>query len=422
MKEHAICARKRLYERMEKKSAALLFSGSAPHKTNDQSYHYTPQRNFLYLTNLPEENMILLMTKGDEEEKTYLFIEENTERRIKWEGARLTKEEAHERSGIPLEQIHYLDRFARTFGSLVQHSGRSAIGGPLETLYLDLAPRSVKDTPESLKKTKDIRRNYPELKIKDLNSHTAYLRMFKSEAEIDKIKQAIHHTGKGLSNILANLSRRTHEYQLQADFLHAITLSGSEGTAFDTIAASGKNATVLHYTDNKDPLDKKDLILFDLGALHESYAADISRTFPLSGKYSKRQREVYEAVLRVQKETIKKVRPDMTWKDLNAFAKERLTKEAQGLGLLEGDEGIEKYYYHTVGHFLGLDVHDVGFINEPFRKGMVLTIEPGLYIAEEGIGVRIEDNILVTDKGALNLSESIPKDPDEIERIIGESS
>ncbi len=422
MKEHAVAARKRLYEKLEKKSAALLFSGSAPHKTNDQNYLYTPQRNFLYLTNLPEENMILLMLKGEDTEKTHLFIEENTEKRVKWEGARLTKEEAHERSGIPSEQIRYLDRFDRFFASLMHPSGRSAIGTPPETLYLDLSPRSAKSRPASLSQTEDIREKYPELQIRDLNSHTAHLRMFKSATEIEKIKCAIEHTRKGLLNILANLSRRTHEYQLQADFLHAITLSGSEGTSFDTIAASGKNATVLHYTENKDRLDKEALILFDLGALHESYAADISRTYPLSGKYSKRQREVYEAVLRVQKETIEKVRPDVTWKDLNDFSKDRLTKEAQALGLLEGEEGIEKYCYHTIGHFLGLDVHDVGLYNEPFQEGMVLTVEPGLYIEEEGIGVRIEDNILVTDKGSLNLSASIPKDPDEIERIIRESS
>ena len=217
---------------------------------------------------------------------------------------------------------------------------------------------------------------------------------------------------------MKSLSTRQNEFELQADFIHEITLSGSEGTAFDTIAANGKNATVLHYVENKDILNKDNMILFDLGALHGNYASDISRTYPLSGTYSKRQKELYTIVLKVNKETIKQVRPGQTWAELNRFAKDMLTKEALKAGVIDKPEEITEVYYHSIGHFMGLDVHDVGHYNLPLKEGMVLTIEPGLYVKKEGIGIRIEDDILVTKDGHENLSSAIPKEADELETLI----
>ncbi len=421
MQAHAENARKRLFERLEEGSVALLFSGQAPHKTLDQYYAYTPQRNFFYLTNIGEPNMILMLLKGNETEKTYLFVEENTEKIIQWEGARMSKEEASKRSGIPEEDIHYLDSFESRFNMAMNYA-RSPVGTPARALYLDLYHPAPKVKPQGLKHAEEFLSNYPELTIKNVNEHISYLRMFKSVREIDQIKTAIAHTKKGLETILKHLRTREYEYQLQADFLHAITLSGSEGEAFDTIAANGENAAVLHYIKNNTPLDKNNMILFDLGALHQNYAADISRTYPVGGQYGKRQRDIYDIVLKVNKATIEKAVPGMTWKELNKFARDMLAQEAKRIGLIQEDAEILKYYYHSIGHFLGLDVHDVGYYDVPFKEGMVLTIEPGLYIKEEGIGVRIEDDILITKDGNINLSEDIEKEPDAIERMIKGSS
>ncbi len=418
MKTHAINARENLLARMEDDSMALLFSGSAPHKSLDQSYPYTAQRNFFYLSGIGEENMILMLLKGQKMNKSLLFIEENTDHIIKWEGANMTKDEASEASGIHPDNIHYISQFDARFNAMMNYA-RSPMGRPPKTLYLDLYHQNTKTKPHALKRAGYLVENYPELAIRAINEHLSYLRMFKSEAELTRIRQAIANTHKGLEAILDNIKTRNKEYQLQADFLHAIMLEGSSTTAFDTIAANGENAAVLHYTDNTDTLDHGNMILFDLGAEYEYYASDISRTFPVGGAYSKRQKQIYEIVLRVNKATIEEVRPGVTWKHLNDFSRTMLAKEAKAIGLINDEAEIINHYYHSIGHFMGLDTHDVGHYSEPLQAGMVLTIEPGLYIKEEGIGVRIEDDILVTEDGYENLSEAIPKDVETIEKRIG---
>lgn len=420
MKDHAMIAREKLFSRLNTHSAVVLFSGKAPHRTLDQYYLYTAQRNFFYLTNLAEPSMILFMLKGEKDTKTFLFIEENTDLIIKWEGARMTKEEAHERSQIPLENIFYLTDFEKMFNQAMNFA-RSLLGAPPKEIYLDLYHESFSVKPKALAEAKAILENYPELIVKNINEHLGYLRMFKTEDEIEEIKKAINHTKVGLDHVLTQIQKRDFEYQLFADFVHAITFDGSEGCAFDTIAASGKNATVLHYIKNNDHVKAGELILFDLGALHNNYAADISRTYPINGSFTDRQKELYSIVLTVNKETIDFVKPGITWKELNAFAKRRLIEETKRIGLIKEDEEISQYYYHSIGHFLGLDVHDVGLYDLPLQEGMVLTIEPGLYVSEEGIGIRIEDDILVTKEGSLNLSAAIPKEIDELESIIKRS-
>ncbi len=417
MLEHVVEARKKLYERMESESVALFFAGSAPHRTTDQYYKYAPQRNFYYLTNLHEPNMILMMLNGKEDTKTYLFVEENTDHIIKWEGARMEKQAASERSGIDIANIRYLKEFDGMFHQVMNYA-RSVMGTPPKTLYLDLYHVDPKNPPIALEQADRILKNYKELTVKAINEHTSYLRMFKSDAEIKQIQAAINHTEKGLNNVMKKLKARSHEYQLEADFLHEITLSGSEGNAFETIAACSDNATVLHYIENRDVLKKDALILFDLGALHQNYASDISRTYPVSGKFTKRQKTLYNIVLEVNKATIEEIRPGVTWKHLNDFAKQMLIEKTKAIGLIKEDTEISELYYHSIGHFMGLDVHDVGHYNIPLEAGMVLTIEPGLYIKDEGIGIRIEDDILVTKDGYKNLSQSIIKEVEDIEAFI----
>ncbi len=417
MKQHATYARQRLIERMENDSIAVFFSGNAQHKTHDQYHTYAPQRNFFYLTNLDEPDMVLMFHKREDVVKTTLFIERNNELHAKWEGARMEKDEASACSGIPVEDIRYLDGFEAAFNTLMNYA-RSNLSTPPDTLYLDLYHTGFNTTPAALSKARTIIKNYPELRIANINKHLSMLRMVKTPYEIEKIRKAVAMTKKGLDTAMARLSERTHEYELAADLHHAIALEGSEGCAFETVVACGKNATVLHYVTKRDVLEKGRLVLLDFGALHDNYAGDISRTYPVSGTFSPRQKELYDIVLTVNKETIAIIAPGMTWHELNAFVKRRLAEEAKRIGLIENEADITRYYYHSIGHFLGLDVHDVGINHIPFEPGMVLTVEPGLYVAEEGIGIRIEDDILVTEDGAENLSEDILKETADIEQAL----
>ncbi|KFZ27192.1 MAG: Xaa-Pro aminopeptidase [Candidatus Izimaplasma bacterium HR2] len=409
--------RKNLVKLLKKESIVLLDSGKAPHKTTDQFYHYTTQRNFFYLTGLNEENCKLVIIKSKTTVSTLLFIEETTEYMRQWLGERISKKEASKITKVPETKIYYLSQFETIFRSLMTY-GRGIGMTPPKYAYFDLYRVTPIKSPYSYEQFKFVFDIYKELKVENLNENLSYLRMFKSDFEISQLQKAIDITKLGLENVMDHLSSRTNEFQLTADFLHQISLEGSSGNSFNTIAASGENATVLHYEDNNGKLEKGNLILFDLGSLYNNYGSDISRTYPLNGKFSDRQKVLYEIVLKANKESIKFLKPGISWKELNDFAKDILIKECKKIGLIKDDSGINKYYYHSIGHFLGLDTHDVGQYDIKLAEGMVITIEPGLYIKEEGIGIRIEDNILITKDGAVNLSKEIIKEVKDIEEYL----
>jgi Xaa-Pro aminopeptidase len=244
------------------------------------------------------------------------------------------------------------------------------------------------------------------------------MRRIKSTDEVNEIRKAIQHTKKGIESVFTLAKVGMNERTLEATFEYNIKLSGSSGISFDTIVASGKNATVLHYIENNQEIPEDALVLLDLGAYHNQYAADISRTFPVSGKFTERQAQLYNMVLEVNKETIKRVKPGIYVKELNDFAKDMLAQGMIDLGMIKEKSEITKYYYHGVSHYLGLDVHDVGTYSEKIEPGVVITVEPGIYIEEEGIGIRIEDDILVTEDGYENLSKDIIKEVKDIENFI----
>lgn len=409
--------RENLLDLIDEESVVLLDSGSAPHKTADEFYEYTPQRSFYYLTGLNESKCKLMMVKGKKDVVTMLFIEETTEYMRQWVGERISKKEASEISGIPVNRIYYLNEFEAMFRNLTTYARGLGIKPPKKA-YFDLYRVTPTLEPVAYVQFKFIFDIYKELDIKNVNEHLSYLRMFKKPFEIEQMKKAIEITNKGLYRVLDNIKTRENEFQLAADFAHQITFEGSEDHAFHTIAASGQNATILHYEDNNSVIDKNSLMLFDLGAMYQNYCSDISRTYPVSGIYSDRQKQIYNIVLKTNKETIKYVKPGITWNELNNFARDILISECKNIGLITQDEEISKYYYHSIGHFLGLNTHDVGQYDLPLSEGMVITVEPGLYIKEEGIGIRIEDDILVTSDGSLNLSENIIKEINDIEAYL----
>ncbi len=412
--------RNNLINILENESVVLLDSGKAPHKTNDQFYHYATQRNFFYLTGLNEEKCKLVIIKSKSTVSTYLFIEETTEYMRQWLGERISKKEASTITSIPENKIYYLSQFESLFRSLMTY-GRGLGITPPKYAYFDLYRVTPKDSPYAYEQFNFIFDVYKELKVKNLNEKLSYLRMNKSEFEISQIEKAIDITKIGLEKVMDNLSTRTNEFQLASDFLHEITLQGSSGNSFNTIAASGENATVLHYEDNNGKLEMGNLILFDLGSLYNNYGSDISRTYPLNGKYTERQKTLYEIVLKANKDSIDYIKPGISWKELNKFAKDILISECKKIGLIKDDVEINKYYYHSIGHFLGLDTHDVGQYDLKLCEGMVITIEPGLYIKEEGIGIRIEDNILITKNDSVKLSKAIIKEVKDIEEYLSKA-
>ena len=413
--------RNNLFKLLEDKSMILLSSGQLKNKTTDQFYPFQVNKTFFYLTGIREDNCTLMMLKDGEGYSSYLFIEETTDFMRQWVGEKISKTEASDISNIPATNILFNKSFDSSIRKLMSvfRGKKNAIP---ENLYLDLFRPSKDDNPVCYLQFETLINQYKELSIKNLNTQTNYLRMYKNESEINKLKSAIDITELGLNRIMRELKNRSNEHQIEADFVHEITLNGAEDVGFDTILASGRNACVLHYEDNNSPLNKGDLLLCDLGAIKNEYSADISRTYPVNGVYSKRQKEIYEIVLNCNKKCIEFIKEGITLNDVHNYSRKLLADDCIKIGLIKNEKEISQYYYHSIGHLLGLDVHDVGVSNVPLKAGMVLTIEPGLYIKEESIGIRIEDNILVTTEGHINLSSNIIKEVSDIEKYIKENN
>jgi len=411
--------RKILMDELIDNSYLLLASGEAMHKTLDQFHKFIPNRNFFYLTGLRRENFFLFLAKDEGQYQEYIFIEEPSDYATKWLGSRMTKAEVSEVSGIEIKNILYIQDFNDFIVNKVMTDSRQTILSQTpENLYLDLFRYKKMRKPITFTYFSELVENYPELIIKDANALISNYRRIKSKAEIEEIKNAISYTKTGIESILKNARPEINEAHIEALFEYAIRLAGADGLAFDTIVASGKNATTLHYVENNQVIKNDNLVLLDLGASANLYAGDISRTFPINGKFSEKQSAYYQLVLDVNKATIEKVKPGVMVRELNVFAKDMLAEGMIKLGKIKEKAEIDKYYYHNVSHYLGLDVHDVGTYSEPLTPGAIITVEPGIYIEEEGIGIRIEDNILVTKNGYENLSKDIIKEIKDIEEFM----
>lgn len=290
----------------------------------------------------------------------------------------------------------------------------------MDYLYVDLERREWdRHITEAQKFADKIQRNYPALSIKNIYHEICELRVIKTPEEVEKIKQAIGVTFDGLKNLMSHTKEGLMEYQLEAHFDYVLKSSGITDFAFKTITASGENATVLHYEDNNSQVNDGELVLLDFGAQYQKYNADISYTFPVNGKFTERQKLFYTIVLHTLEEVTALIKPGRKFAELNEHAKKMLAAGCKKAGLIEKDEEISNYYFHGVSHFLGLDTHDVGsYKDRILEPGMVLTVEPGLYIEKESIGIRIEDDILVTETGHENLSKEIFRSVEDIESFM----
>ncbi|MGN0299286.1 MAG: aminopeptidase P N-terminal domain-containing protein [Lachnospiraceae bacterium] len=402
--------RQHVYNKMQPHSALILFSGIEMHVSADEYAPFEANRNFFYLTGLCRERMILMMDKSGSTEKTILFIEEANPTLVRWTGKRVSKEEAKEISQI--DQVYFLD----SFDSMVNYLMR----GGVETLYFDCYRYQMEDLPDyNLAQAQIFASKYTGVQIKDLSPIVAQMRMSKDETEIAKLRQAICITNQALQHVMSRLKPEMKEYQAQAEFEYMIHYLGADGPAFSTIAGSGANGTMMHYNTNHDTCKDGTLLLMDLGAKYQNYCADITRTYPVNGTYSPRQRQVYNIVLKANQAVAASAKPGMRLSELNQICSQVLAEGCIELGLIQDASEINKYYMHGVSHHLGIDVHDVTVgKDEPLEIGAVITDEPGLYIDEWEIGIRIEDDLLITPDGCEVLSADIIRTADEIEAFM----
>lgn len=402
--------RRKLAQLMEPGTAAVLFSGKAPKKTADEKYQYAPNRNFLYLTGIAEEDVILYLEKTDSDVKETLFIQRFDEVKAKWNGATISPEAAAAASGI--EEIRFTDEWEAFLHGKIQAAG-------LTKLYFDLEKDSFRaDLGPGGRFAQKLKAAYPQLVIGNIFPFISSLRVFKSKEEIAQIRRAIEITRDGILSLWKNRRPGAFEYEMEAEFDYILKRNGVKDVAFRTICAGGKNAAVLHYVANDQRVKEGDLLLLDLGAQWNYYSADISRTFPISGRFSERQRELYGIVRLAMDRVFAEIKPGVPFKRLNEVVLETYAEELLRIGLINDPSEVATYYFHGVSHYLGLDTHDVGSREQVLAPGMVLTVEPGLYIPQEDIGIRIEDDVLVTEEGMENLSFNIPRDIGEIEAFL----
>ncbi len=374
------------------------------------NYKYDENRNYFYLTGLLEYENIVILQKINGVSSSMILINPYDEYKAKWVGAPLSKEEVSNISGI--ENVRYLD----SFNSLINQYSKI-----VENIYLDFIPNNSNRLNDDELFAKDLKDHFPWLNI--LNSRPLFtkVRTIKSEEEINEMRKAISITNEGIKNILKHIGPK-YEYQLESYFDQAIKYNGGTGYAFPTIAASGANACCLHYMDNTSKAKDGDLILFDLGSSVNMYCSDISRTFPVSGKFTERQKLLYNIVLKGQELVFNNTKPGITTKELNQILRDYYKEELYKIGLIKEktEEEVSKYYFHGVSHHIGLDCHDLCEYTA-LKPGCIISNEPGLYIKEEGIGIRIEDDVLVTETGAEWLSKDIIKTVDDIEKFMKEN-
>lgn len=400
--------RSKVLESIDDNSLLILFAGKAPKKTADEKYPFTPNRNFYYLTGIDQENHILVLSKINGKTNEYLFIKEVDPIAEKWEGKTIRKEEVSQICMI--EDVKYLGEFNNFIEKVVLNKEEINI-------YLDLEAGNT-----SYKYVNEIKHKYYNINIKNAFKLIGNLRLIKTDEEVSRIRKAIDITIEGVKELMRNSKSEIKEYELEAYFDFICKKNGVKDFAFKTIAAAGKNATVLHYVTNDSELKDGDLILFDLGAQYKYYNGDISRTFPINGKFTERQKEVYNAVLRVNEKVIKEMKPGVKFVDLNKKAKDWISEECISLGLMTEKDDVSKFYYHSIGHSLGMDTHDIELENRDvtFEPGMIYTVEPGIYIENEGIGIRIEDDVLITEDGNEVLTKEMIKTVEEIEAFMAD--
>ena len=414
--------RKNFMAQMKPKSLAVFNSNDIYPISADSTMPFQQARDIFYLTGVNQEESILVLFPDapDKNHREILFLKETNPHIAVWEGEKLTKDAALKVSGI--NTVYWLQDFDKIFFEVMTQA---------ETIYFNTNEhyrQSVEtETREDrfIKKAKD---KFPAHKWEKSNPILQRLRAVKDKIELDLIQRACDITEKDLRRILGFLEPGVWEYEIEAEFMHEFLRNRSRGFAYTPIIGSGNNANVLHYVVNNQQCKEGELVLLDVGAEYANYSSDMTRTLPVNGRFSKRQREVYDAVKRVKDEATRMLVPGTIWKEYHKEVGEIMTKELLGLQLIDKTDvknqdpewpAYKKYFMHGTSHNMGLDTHDYGILWEPMKANMVFTVEPGIYIPSEGFGIRLEDDVVIQESGEpFNLMRNIPIDAEEIEDLM----
>ena len=407
---------------MKPKSVAVFNSNDIYPVSADSTLPFAQHRDILYLSGVDQEESILLLfpDAAYDHQKEMLFLKETSEHIAIWEGEKLTKERAFEVTGI--RTVYWLQDFEKILFEMMTQS---------ETIYINTNEHyraTVETETREARFVKWWKDKYPAHAVAKSNPILQRLRSVKETEELDLIQKACNITELGFRRILSFVKPNVTEYEIEAELIHEFIRNRSRGFAYTPIIASGNNANVLHYIENNQQCKADDLILLDVAAEYANYSSDMSRTIPVSGTFSKRQKEVYNAVLRVKNEATSMLTTGTLWKQYHIEVGKIMTSELLGLGLIDTADvqnenpdwpAYKKYFMHGTSHHMGLDTHDYGILTEPMKANMVFTVEPGIYIPAEGFGIRLEDNIIVQESGApFNMMQNIPIEANEIEELM----
>ena len=412
--------RERLKQLLPPKSLAIVNANDVLPTNADGSLPLHPNSDLFYLTGIEQEESILLLAPDAHEPKhrEILFLREPSEHLKIWEGHKHSKDEATKISGI--KQVKWLSEFPVIFRMLMCEQEQVWLNSnEHKRAHVEVETRDARFT-------RAVQRQFPLHTYHRLARLMHPLRVVKTAAEIELLKEAVAITEKGFRRLLKFVKPGVTEYEVEAELAHQFIRRRAK-FAYNPIIASGKNACVLHYNQNDQPCKQGDLLLLDVAACYANYNADLTRTIPVSGKFTRRQKAVYNAVLRVMRASIAGATVGKLSRDWLKESQAMMNEELLSLGLLkksdikkqtEDEPACRKYFMHGLGHPLGLDVHDVGFTTEPFAPGWVLTVEPGIYLPNEGFGVRLENDIVVTPDGPVDLMANTPVEAEEIEDLM----
>ncbi|MFL9838166.1 aminopeptidase P family protein [Flavobacterium sp. ST-75] len=416
--------RKKFTAEMKPKSVAVFNSNDIYPISADSTIPFQQHRDIFYLSGVDQEESILLLCPDAPYEhlREILFLRETNEHIAVWEGEKLTKDRAFEVSGI--KSVYWLQDFEKVLFEVMTYC---------DTMYINTNEHyrsSVETETREARFVKWWKEKYPAHQVAKSNPILQRLRSIKESEELDLLQKACDITEKGFRRVLSFTKPGVMEYEIEAEFIHEFIRNRSKGFAYGPIIASGANANVLHYVENNQQCREGELILFDVGAEYANYSSDMSRTIPVSGRFTDRQKEVYNAVLRVKDEATKLLVPGTLWKQYHVEVGKIMTSELLDLGLLDKADvqnenpdwpAYKKYFMHGTSHHLGLDTHDYGLLVEPMKPNMVFTVEPGIYIPAEGFGIRLEDDVVIQESGEpFNLMRNIPIEADEIESLMNQ--
>ncbi|MBC7642473.1 MAG: aminopeptidase P N-terminal domain-containing protein [Flavobacterium sp.] len=414
--------RAKFTSQMKPNSVAIFNSNDLYPVSADSHLPFAQHRDILYLSGVDQEESVLLLFPDAPYDnlKEILFLKETNAHIAVWEGEKLTKERAFEVSGI--KTVVWLQDFQKTLKEAMAYS---------ETIYINTNEhyRAVIETEtREARFVKWWKANYPAHQVAKSNPILQRIRSIKESEEIDLLQNACNITEKGYRRLLSFVKPDVMEYEIEAELAHEFLRNRSKGFAYTPIIASGNNANVLHYIENNQQCKKGDLILLDVGAEYANYSSDMTRMIPVSGRFTDRQKAVYQAVLNVKNEATKMLVPGTLWKQYHVEVGKIMSSELLGLGLLdkadiqnetEEKPAYKKYFMHGTSHHLGMDTHDYGLLHEPMKPNMIFTVEPGIYIPAEGFGIRLEDDVIIQESGnPFNLMKNIPIEVEEIEGLM----